>query len=68
MRTPRRLALRRETLTELRSDDLARLAGGAQALPSLAATATATRTDAPAAWEAELWCLSLHQHCSWTCI
>ncbi len=68
MRTPRRLALRRETLTELRSDDLARLAGAAQALPSLAATATATATDPTGAWEDELWCLSLHQHCTWTCI
>jgi len=64
MKSQRRLALRRETLTELRTDDLAGL--GAGQAPTLAAGCS--YDEVTQAWEDLLWKLSLHQYCSWTCI
>lgn len=65
MKSSRRLALRRETLTELRADELS-FAGGAGAVPTL--QAGCSYDDVTQAYEDALWRYSLHQHCSWTCI
>ena len=56
MKTSRRLALRREALTELTPSEL-----------SLAAAGTSL-DDVNERLEALYWKLSIHQHCTWTCI
>ena len=55
MTNRRVLALRRESLAELTSDELARFAGG-------------TLDEVNERLEALYWKLSIHQHCTWTCI
>lgn len=64
MKPSRRLVLRRETLTELTNDELSRaVAGGAPTLQP------GCSTDDVNEWlESVYWKLSIHQHCTWTCI
>lgn len=64
MKPNRRLALRRETLTELRPDELARTAGGQQP-PTWRPTECSVADDC---LRDLLLKLTLHQHCSWSCI
>ena len=67
MKNTRRLALRRETLTELTAAEMA-LAGGAMAGPPLTIKATCSADDITA-WSRDVAMeLSIHQHCSWSCI
>jgi len=66
MKNARRLALRRETLTELTAAEMA-LAGGV-AGPPLTIKATCSVDDVNA-WSRDVALeLSIHQHCSWSCI
>lgn len=60
----RRLALRREALTELSAEELARAAG--YAVPTLQQGCSVD--DVNEYLEALYWRLSIHQHCTWTCI
>lgn len=60
----RRLALRRETLTELTTDELTRAVAGA--LPTQQAGCSVD--DVNEYLENLYWKLSIHQHCTWTCI
>ena len=64
MKTTRRLALRRETLSELTHDDLVGL--GAGALPTLQAGCSAD--DVTDDVRALLLKLTLQARCSWSCI
>jgi hypothetical protein len=64
MKTGRRLALRRETLTELSTHDLTGL--GAGALPTLQAGCSVD--DVNDRVEALLLKLTLQARCSWSCI
>lgn len=63
MRT-HRLALRRETLTELSTDELTHAVGGV----TLTLAAGCSADDVTQRVEDLTWRLSLHQHCSWSCI
>lgn len=58
MRDRRRLALRREALGELSADELARAAAGGVTLT----------LQQDCSLEDVAWYLSIHQHCTWTCI
>ena len=58
MKATRRLALRRETLTELSADELARAGAGAAILT----------LQEGCSLEDVYWYFSIHQHCTWTCI
>ncbi len=60
----RRLELRREALVELTPDELSRAAGGA----TLTLDAGCSLDDVNERLEQLYWKLSIHQHCSWTCI
>ena len=67
MKNSRRLALHRETLTELTADELA-FAGAAMAGPPLTIKATCSADDI-SAWSRDVMLeLTVHQHCSWSCI
>ena len=63
MKSSRRLALRRETLTELTDADLS-FGGGA--LPTLAAGCSVD--EITAICREVMLELTLHPHCSWSCI
>ena len=64
MKPSRRLALRREALTELTCDELALAVAGAA--PTLRPGCSVD--DVNAFVEDLYWQLSVHQHCTWTCI
>lgn len=67
MKNARRLALRRETLTELTADELS-LAGGAMEGPPLTIKATCSADDVTAWGNEVLRAYTLHARCSWSCI
>ena len=64
MKSSRRLTLRRETLTELTCDELALAVAGA--VPTLQPGCSVD--DVNQFVEDVYWRLSLHQHCTVTCI
>lgn len=64
MKPNRRLTLRRETLTELTADELAYAVAGA--IPTLKPGCSAD--DVEQLVEDLYWRLSIHQHCTITCI
>ena len=67
MKSSRRLALRRETLTELTVAELS-FAGAALEGPPLTIKVTCSLDDVNA-WAREAMLeLTLNQHCSWSCI
>ena len=67
MKPNRRLALRRETLSDLTTAELAS-AGGAAGPVTLTLQAGCGTDDVNAYLEALYWRYSIHQHCSWSCI
>ena len=66
MKSTRRLALRRETLTDLTSAELAGAGGAAGAPPTQ--QAGCDTQDVNAFLNELYWRYSIHQHCTWTCI
>jgi hypothetical protein len=68
MKSSRRLALRRETLTELTANELSAAAGAAAGPPSLNVPTNCSYADYNAYAQRLMLDLTLHQHCSWSCI
>lgn len=66
MKPSRHLALRRETLTELTTDELAQAAAGSPGVPTL--EAGCDTNDVNDYLRDLALRLTIHQHCSWSCI
>ena len=68
MKSSRRLALRRETLTELTPTELSAAAGAIAGPPSLKDVTGCSVADYNAYAQDWMLALTLHQRCSWSCI